>query len=303
MKEEWGEIMHDNLSKKFLWVTAFNVIITVVEFIGGIISGSLALLSDAIHNLGDAGAILLSFFAHLLSRRDRDTKKTFGYQRAEVLAAFTNAILLLAISFFLIVEAIGRFSHPTQITGNLMLIVSIIGLLGNFISMIIMHQDSKNNLNVKSTFLHMMSDAVSSIGVIFAAIAIKFFDAQWLDPVMTIFVAILVLREAIKIVISSVNILMESNPQIDLAAVQKTILEIPEIKNLHHVHIWQLSDNQIMMDAHLNVDRDLSVVELEHIYDKLSHALYNKFKINHVTFQAECQRGIDEKMIENDKKD
>lgn len=295
--------MKDQLSKKFLWVSLFNVIITVVEFVGGLISGSLALLSDAVHNLGDVGAILLSFFAHLLSRRDKDAQKTFGYKRAEVLAAFTNAVLLIVISVFLIFEAIKRFQEPVAIAGNLMLIVSIIGLLGNFVSMLVMHADSKNNMNVKSTFLHMLSDAVSSVGVIFAAIAIKFFNVQWLDPVVTILVALIVLREAIKITIESINILMESNPDIDLNDVQATILAIPEIKNIHHVHIWQLSDDQIMMDAHLNVDQNLSVSQLEVMYDKLQTALYNKFKINHVTFQAECQRGIHEKMIEIDKRD
>lgn len=295
--------MKDNLSKKFLWVTLFNLLITLVEFIGGLVSGSLALLSDAVHNLGDAGAILLSFFAHLWSRKNKDTKKTFGYQRAEVLAAFTNAVALILISAFLVVEAIERFQKPTQITGNLMLIVSIIGLLGNFVSMLVMHADSQHNMNVKSTFLHMMSDAISSVGVIIAAVVIKFTQINWIDPVMTIIVALLVLREAVKIVRDSINILMESNPNLDLQDVKETILACGPVKNVHHMHVWKLADDQIMLDAHINVDNDFSVRELENIYDKISRELYNKFKINHATFQAECGRGLDEKIIEIDKKD
>ncbi len=144
--------MHDRLSKKFLWVTVFNVVITLAEFIGGVVSGSLALLSDAVHNLGDVGAILLSFVSHRISQKHKNSKKTFGYKRAEILAAFTNAIILLVISGFLIVEALRRFSEPVEIGGNVMLVVSIVGLLGNFISMVVMHADSKRNLNVKSTF-------------------------------------------------------------------------------------------------------------------------------------------------------
>lgn len=179
--------MHDRLSKKFLWVTLFNLIITLVEFIGGIVSGSLALLSDAVHNLGDVGAILLSFFAHIVGQKSKNNRKTFGYKRAEILAAFTNAIILIVISGFLIVEAIRRFSNPVTIGGNVMLIVAVVGLLGNFVSMLAMHSDSKHNLNVKSTFLHMLSDAVSSVGVIVAAVVIKIWDVTWLDPAITIF--------------------------------------------------------------------------------------------------------------------
>lgn len=295
--------MHDRLSKKFLWVTVFNVVITLAEFIGGVVSGSLALLSDAVHNLGDVGAILLSFVSHRISQKHKNSKKTFGYKRAEILAAFTNAIILLVISGFLIVEALRRFSEPVEIGGNVMLVVSIVGLLGNFISMIVMHADSKRNLNVKSTFLHMLSDAVSSVGVIVAAIFIKFWHITWLDPAITILVALIVLREAVRIVVESINILMESNPDIALEAVKETVLAVPEIKNIHHVHIWRFSGEQIMMDAHINVDSAMTVSELETIYDKVAEQLYNKFTINHVTLQAECRRGADEQMIEIGKND
>lgn len=295
--------MQDNLSKKFLWVTIFNLLITLVEFIGGIVSGSLALLSDAVHNLGDAGAILLSFVAHLIGKKRKNEKKTFGYKRAEILAAFSNALVLLVICVFLIVEAAKRFSEPREIVGNLMLVVSIVGLIGNFVSMLVMHTDSKHNMNVKSTFLHMLSDAVSSVGVIFAAVIIKYFGITWLDPVVTILVALLVLREAIKIVVESINILMESNPDIDLNQVHDTVMSFPEVKNIHHVHIWRFSDEQIMMDAHINVDEKLTVNQLEVIYDKICKELYNKFAINHVTFQAEGERGLKEDMLETDNND
>ena len=144
----------------------------------------------------------------------------------------------------------------------------------------------------------MMSDALSSVGVIIAAVFIKFFGWVWLDPVITIVVAVLVLREAIKIVVESINVLMESNPDIDLEKIHQLVLEVPEVKNIHHVHVWRFSDEQIMMDAHINVDESLNVMELEEIYDKISKKLYNECTINHLTLQAEGERGLKEKMIE-----
>ena len=145
--------MKDQTTKRYAYVTALNVIITVAEFIGGFVSGSLSLLSDAVHNLSDVGAIVISFVAHLISNRRSNKQKTFGYERAETLAAFTNGVVLILISIVLFVEAIERFWQPTQISGGVMLIVSIIGLVANIVSMLAMHEDGEKNLNVRSTFI------------------------------------------------------------------------------------------------------------------------------------------------------
>ena len=166
----------DHTTKRYVFVTLLNVVITIAEFIGGIFSGSLALLSDAVHNLSDVGAIILSFVAHLISRKSRNQFKTFGYERAETLAAFTNGVILIVISVVLFVEAIQRFWKPEHIHGGIMLIVSIIGLAANIISMLAMHSDSKANLNVRSTFIHMLSDALSSVAVVIGAIFIYFWN-------------------------------------------------------------------------------------------------------------------------------
>ena len=238
--------MQDKTSVKFIWVMILNFIITIAEFLGGIFSGSLALLSDALHNLGDTGAIVLSFFAHLISKKSKDRIKTFGYERAETLAAFTNGVILVVISFFLIIEAIERFLKPEPIKGNIMLIVAIIGLIANLISMAAMHSDSKHNLNVKSTFIHMLSDALSSIVVVIGAIFIKIWHWEWLDPTLTILVSIFILYEAFKIIKNAADVLMESIPSIDLDEVKKIMLTVPEITNVHHVHLWKYSDELTM---------------------------------------------------------
>lgn len=255
------------------------------------------MLSDAVHNLSDVGAIVLSFIAHLISQRERNKHKTFGYQRAETLAAFTNGVVLIVISLVLFVEAIERFFKPEEIKGGIMLIVAAIGLAANFVSMIIMHSDSKNNLNVRSTFIHMMSDALSSIAVVIGAIFIYFWNVTWLDPTLTILVSIYVLFEACQITLKAANVLMESNPNINLDKVNEIVLSFPEIKNIHHVHIWRYSDDYIMLDAHLNVDKDLTAGEFEQVTQKIGQELKKDLGINHINLQAECERGKNDKMI------
>ena len=198
----------DHTTKRYVFVTLLNVLITIAEFLGGIFSGSLALLSDAVHNLSDVGAIVLSFVAHLISEKDRNRRKTFGYQRAETLAAFTNGVILIVISLVLFVEAIERFWKPEKINGNLMLIIALIGLAANFISMLVMHHDAKKNLNVRSTFVHMMSDALSSIAVVVGAVIIEFWKIDWIDPLLTMLVSLFILSEAYKVTMKAANILM-----------------------------------------------------------------------------------------------
>lgn len=291
--------MKDHTTKRYAYVTALNVIITLAEFAGGFVSGSLSLLSDAVHNLSDVGAIIISFVAHLISNRRSNKNKTFGYDRAETLAAFTNGIVLILISMVLFVEAIERFWQPTKISGGIMLVVSIIGLLANIISMLVMRGEGEKNLNVRSTFIHMMSDALSSVAVVFGAVFIYFWNITWFDPLMTLLVSIFVFREACILTEKAANVLMESNPDIDLDEVNKIVLSFPEIKNIHHVHVWRYSDRYVMLDAHVNVDENLTVGKFE----KLTQAISQKLQvlgINHINFQAECKRGKNGKMIVSD---
>lgn len=287
----------DHTTKRYVFVTLLNVIITIAEFLGGIFSGSLALLSDAVHNLSDVGAIILSFIAHLISRRSRNNNKTFGYERAETLAAFTNGVVLIVISVVLFVEAIQRFWEPEHIHGGIMLVIAIIGLLANIISMLAMHRDAKGNLNVRSTFIHMLSDALSSVAVVIGAVFIYFWNVTWLDPVLTILVSLFVLHEAYEITMKAANVLMESNPDIDLDKVNEIVLSFPKVTNIHHVHVWRYSDDFVMMDAHINVAPDMCADELEQLYQEIGKKLKKELGINHITLQAECKRGRNDDMI------
>lgn len=292
--------MKDKSSLRYFWVTLLNIIVTIAEFIGGAISGSLALLSDAVHNLSDVGSIVLAFVANLISKRKRNTSKTFGYDRAEILAAFTNGIILIVISIYLFIEGIQRFSHPEPIRGTIMLIVSLIGLAANVISMFVVMKET--SLNAKATFLNMLSDAITSVAVVLGAIVISIWKIYWIDPVLTIAASVFLLKEAYEVTIKAANILMETNPSIDLNKVNELVLSCPHVNNIHHVHVWQYSDNVTMLDAHINVDKNLDAVQLEKIYTEIAKKL-KSLGINHVTLQAECTRGIDDKMIFADKED
>ncbi|MDN6028402.1 MAG: cation diffusion facilitator family transporter [Lactobacillus sp.] len=285
-------------NSQYLLVTVLNVLVTVIEFVGGFASGSLALLSDAFHNLGDVGAISLSLVAHLISRRKRNGNKTFGYERAETLAAFTNSILLIAISLGLLVEAGKRLLAPEPVHGQTMLVLALVGLITNFLSMAIMLKGQGANLNRRATFLHMLGDALASIVVVLGGLVLSHFPIWWLDPVLTLLLSVFMIMEAARIIYRAIDVLMESNPDVDLATVHRLILSFPQVKNVHHVHLWRYSDRVIMLDAHINVvDAQMPVAVLERLYSQIGDCLKRELGINHVTLQAEYNRGKNEQMI------
>lgn len=289
--------MKSKASVNYLSVTILNVIITVAEFVGGFISGSLALVSAAVDNLGDVGSILLSFAANLIAHRGKNSHKTFGYQRAETLAAFTNGVILIVISIYLIYKAICRFTAPEPVHGQIMFIVSLIGLAGNVISMLIMMRTAKNSLNARVVFISMLSDSLSFIAVVAGSLIIYLWHITVIDPILTILAALFLFREASKVTTKAANILMEGNPNIDLKKVYQLMLSFPEVKHVHHVHVWQYSDQVIMLDAHINVAKDMQAEELEKLYARIAKKLKQELGISHVTLQAEFERGRNEKMI------
>lgn len=289
---------HSEISgKRFFAVTTLNIVITIAEFFGGFISGSLGLLSDAVHNLEDSLSMFISYIANVIGRRQTDAQKTFGYKRAEILAAFVNSVILIVITILMIIESIKRFRTPQHINGTLMMVVAIIGLLANFISMIALWSGSKDNLNIKATFLHMLSDTLSSVGVFIASIFVTLFQWYWVDPLITIIIAIWLSKEAYDVVKESVNILMEASPDIDLNEVKKAILTVPDVVGIHHIHDWMIDENYIIFDAHINVTKNCNMAELEEIYRKVEKILKEQFHVSHVTLQAECQRGFKEPLI------
>ncbi|MCX7876350.1 MAG: cation diffusion facilitator family transporter [Melioribacteraceae bacterium] len=274
--------------KKLFFVIILNFLITVSQIIGGMISGSLALISDALHNFSDGVAIFISYFALKLSRKPKTFKYTFGLKRAEILAAIINASTLIVISIFLIKEAIDRFYSPVQITGEIMLIVASIGLFANLFSTLLLKKNSHNNLNIKTAYLHLLVDTISSVVVIIGAIFIIFYKIYWIDPLLTILISIYIFKETYEIVKESVDILMMSNTsETDLNEIKNFVESIPLVKNIHHVHLWKLNDTETHFEAHVEVD-DMKVSDTSKIQLLIEQELNEKFQITHTTLQFEC---------------
>ena len=285
---------------RFFWVTFLNVLITVVEILGGLLSGSLALLSDAFHNLSDSASIVISYIAQRIATKPETPQRTFGYRRAEILSALLNAGLLIVIALFIVIEAVKRFMHPDHVNGDIMTVVAVVGLLANFISAGLLHAGSRHSLNIKATYLHILADALSSIGVVITGIILIFWHVKWLDPVVSVLVALYIAYEALPIIQKTINILMQAAPDIDYDAIKKDITSIPQVNSVHHVHAWLVDEHHTMFSTHINCE-DIKLSEVEPIYRQISKLLQDKYHISHVTIQAECQRGINEKMFDIDR--
>ncbi len=274
---------------KLLITIALNFLITVVQIVGGIVSGSLSLISDAMHNFSDAVAIIITLIALRLSKRPKTPKYTFGLKRAEIIAAVLNASALIIICFFLIREAIERLGKPNEISGNLMLIVAVIGFIPNVIGALLLKKGSEKNINIRAVYFHLVSDAVSSIAIIVGAVFIIVYKVYWIDPVLTILIALYILIEAYKILKEAVDILMMSNTEeIDLEEIKLFVEKINGVKNIHHIHLWKLNDNDTHFEAHIEVE-DMTISKSSEIQKIISAELQNRFGINHTTLQFECE--------------
>jgi len=288
---------HEDMSRsRFFVVTVLNVLITIAEFIGGVFSGSLSLISDAFHNLGDSLSIVISYVASRISLRNQDESNTYGYKRAQIITAFLNSIALVIICVILIVEAVRRFSHPEPIDGPVMLTVAIIGLLANAVSALLLNAGAKHNLNMKATYLHIMSDALSSVAIIVGGILIQIFHWNWVDPLVTILVAGYIAYESWPIIRQTNRILMEGAPKLDYEQIKSDLLEIDGVYNVHHVHAWLIDEHNIVFSAHVNL-HDMKISEAEPIYREIEALLHQHYGICHVTIQAEANRGKDEDII------
>jgi cobalt-zinc-cadmium efflux system protein len=254
--------------------------------IGGILSGSLALLSDAVHNLSDTIAIALSYFANKIAQKPKDARRSYGYKRAEILSAFINSSVLLSISIVLIFQAFQRLKVPESINGTLMILVAFIGLVANLVSVYLLKNDSKENLNIKSSYLHLLSDTVSSVGVLVGGVAIRLWSVLWIDPLITVLISLYIFKETWGVIRTTVDILMQSSAILDYEAIKRDIEKIDLVKNIHHVHTWMINEKTVYFEAHIEME-DMQLSEVECIYSKIEHFLKEHHGISHVTLQAE----------------
>lgn len=281
----------DIKGKKLFWVILLNLGITIAQVIGGFVSNSLALLSDALHNLGDTAAIVIAWIANKVSKRKANERNTFGYKRFQILAAFFNALVLISICIFLFYEAYHRLMDPQPVKGLLMLVVASIGLLGNLISVLILKENHQDNLNVRAAYLHLLGDTLSSVAVIIGGVFMWLYEIYWIDPLITFLVGIYIFIHTWHVLKETYGILMQATPpELDLKEIQSRLQTIDGVDDVHHVHVWRLDDVSLFFEAHVNTGKDIRVSDTEKIKDEIKDILYEKFNIRHVTLQFEYMK-------------
>lgn len=269
-----------------------NAIITIAQLIGGIVSGSLALLSDAVHNFSDVLSLAVSYVANWLTRKRKQTlTQTFGYKRAEIVAAFFNTATLIVIAVFLIIEAIGRFTHPQEVSGNIVILLALLGIFANGLGVFFLQKDASHNLNIQSAYLHLLTDMLTSVAVMIGGLLMKYFGWFWIDPVLTMIISIYLIYMSWRIFIESLKILMLFAPdELVMQDIEKAVVEIEGIKNIHHVHIWQLNDHEIHFEAHIEFENDIALSKFDVKCEQIEHLLHDRFDIHHTNLQPEFHR-------------
>lgn len=290
-----------SIQKRFIYSIVLTSLILVAEVIGGLLSGSLALLSDAAHVFMDIFALVLSFVALKLALRPPDDRHSFGWYRLEVVAALINGASLFVISIGIWIEAVKRFQSPVEVKSTEMLIIAVIGLVVNIVVAFILggHDHShdhghehekttkKRNLNVQSAFLHVLGDAISSIGVIIAAIIIRFTAIEWIDPLISIMIGVIIFVSAFRVLRSALHILLEGVPEgLSIKEINARMSTIEAVKKVHDLHVWNLGSDQVSLSAHVVLEeahenRQTAVME------ELKTLLDDEFHIQHTTIQFE----------------
>ncbi len=293
---------HSNLKgKKLLFTILLNILITVSQVIGGIVSGSLSLLSDALHNFSDVLSLIISYVADIFSKKEASLKRTFGYKRAEIMAAFINSSTLIIVGFILIFEAVERFYNPQEIESNLVIWLALLAIVANGLSVLLLQKDAKENMNMRSAYIHLFSDMAASIAVLIGGLLMKYYQLFWVDSVLTILIAIYLLYVGYDLFKSSFKILMLFTPDnIQIEKVNERLSQLSEVKNVHHIHIWQLNEFEIHMEAHIDMNNDISLSEFNLLLKQIEEILYHDFGINHVNLQPEYLLDDSKEMVVQD---
>jgi len=280
---------HNDLKVRNLFISILlNILITVEQVIGSILYSSLELLSDALHNFSDVISLVVSFLANKLAKKQASLHRTFGYKRAEILAAFINASTLIIVAVLLIIEAVKRFRNPEEIESNLVIWLSLLGIIANGLSVLLLKKDSEANMNMKSAYLHLLTDMMASVAVLIGGLLMKYYQVYWVDSVLTFIIGLYLIWMGFDLLKNSTKLLMLFTP--DTIPIKKIVEEIngfETIKNVHHVHVWQLNEAEIHLEAHIDFNKDITLSEFDVILHEIEHLVFHKYDINHVNIQPE----------------
>ncbi len=272
---------------KLIAAVGVNVLLTAAQVVGGVLSGSLSLIADALHNLSDAASLGIALFARKIGRKPADAHKTFGYKRAEVIAALINLTTLVIIGLYLIYEALWRFAEPQEIEGWTVVIVAGIALAVDVVTAVLTYTMSKNSMNIKAAFLHNVSDALASVGVIIAGTLILLYGWYWVDTLLTLVIAGYVLWQGFTMLPKTIHLLMEGTPEhLSIEEVIAAMEGVDGVKNVHHVHIWQLDEHHSALEAHV-VSEAAQLSDIEATKTRLKQLLSDQFEIGHSTLEFE----------------
>jgi len=270
------------------WAIVVNLVLTVAQIIGGVLSGSLALVADAIHNLSDALSLIIAFAAKKIARRPADATMTFGFGRAEIVAALINYTTLIVIGLYLTYEAILRFFEPTGVDGWLVVIVAGLALVVDAITAMLTYSMSKHSMNIRAAFLHNVADALGSVAVIFAGTLIILYDWRLIDPLVTLLIAGYILWMSFAEIGAAIHILMlGSPPNLSAEEIITEITRVDGVSGTHHVHLWQMHERQPALDGHIVIETG-SWDRADTVKEVVKDVLRTKFDIVHLTLELEC---------------
>ena len=277
----------DTTGSRLLLTLAFNFIIPVAQVIGGSYANSMALISDATHNFSDFTAILIAYFAYRIGQQGASARNTFGYRRAEILAALINAMILLGAAIFIVYESLGRFRHPGVVSGQIVMWMAGIGVLGNGLSAWLLHRDAKHSLNVRGAFVHMLGDLLTSVVVLVNGAILIFKPWYWLDPLLSILIVLFILKNSWSILKEAGMILMNATPRgLDIAVIKDSLEQIPGVCGIHHIHTWDVSSSSRAFSCHVVV-ADQFLSETETLAGAIRHNLFHRFGIDDPVLQFE----------------
>lgn len=285
-----GHIHSVTAGRNLLFTILLNILITIAQIAGGLISGSMALISDAAHNFSDVLSLFISYLAIRIGSREQTLRETYGFKRAGILAAFINTAVLLVIASILIWEAVSRLLKPQVVSADIVIYLAAAGIVINGLSLLFIRKDSENNMNIKSAFLHLFGDMLTSVGVLAGGFVIKYLGWLWIDGVLTIIIALWLAYSSWGIFYKALRIFMQFTPShIDIEEIAQELMSIKGVKNIHHVHVWQLDENVILLEGHIDMEEDCTISYFEQVLDAVEEKL-SKFGIKHFNIQPEVHR-------------
>ncbi len=289
---------HSMKGKPLVIAILLNLAISIAQFIGGLLSGSLALMGDALHNFSDVLSLIISYTANKLAARNQDEERTFGFKRAQILAAFINAFALIGISIYLIIESIGRLWNTEPILSNYVIWLAIAGIVVNGGSVLLLSKVKDGDSNMSAAYLHLIADLATSIAVLIGGLAMHFFQIYWVDSAITIVVSVYLIYMSSKLFLHTTSVLMQFAPShLAIKEICDRLCKVSGVKAVHHVHLWRLDDEAIHFEAHVLLEEDVQISKFELIKAELQTVLKAEYDIIHSIFQPEISGNADELLV------